>query len=96
MSIDQIKDAIESGGTGDDLAGLAIPDTYRAAHTPVSYTHLGECDRRARLGLGGGAWNGVDLATGAQSAMFVNVSPGASLLGIRRNRFAGGCTEYVC
>ena len=55
MSIDQIKDAIESGGTGDDLAGLAIPDTYRAAHTLRSeqemFADMASADKDPRKSL---------------------------------------------
>jgi len=55
VSIDQIKDAIESGGTGDDLAGLAIPDTYRAAHTLRSeqemFADMASADKDPRTSL---------------------------------------------
>ena len=55
MSIDQIKDAIESGGTGDDLAGLTIPETYRAAHTLRSeqemFADMASADKDPRTSL---------------------------------------------
>ena len=55
MSIDQIKDAIESGGTGEDLAGLTIPDTYRAAHTLRSeqemFADMASADKDPRKSL---------------------------------------------
>ena len=55
MSIDQIKDAIESGGTGDDLAGLTIPETYRAAHTLRSeqemFADMASADKDPRKSL---------------------------------------------
>ncbi len=33
MSIDAIKDAIEAGAGGEELASIPLDDTYRAAHT---------------------------------------------------------------
>lgn len=33
MSIEEIKDAIESGASGEELAGLPVPESFRAAHT---------------------------------------------------------------